>query len=153
MWKITLARILKNKMIDYKKFFKNLNTLKSPQRKEVIYEFWEAIHAANLSKEVVDEIKFHILNIYSHLDFDERQAALEILRYIKADEIEELFLDNLGEIWQRFKLLGDLLQYNFHILKSYEKGSFDEDIDPFDFNKVFKGSYEILKQKKSKFIQ
>lgn len=141
-------------MLEYEKKLQKICSQNSGSRVEDIFELWEALANSKVDAAAAVEIENGILKIYRGLDFDERQAALQILlRVGNGDYIRELVFENLGEIWSKFRLLSNQLTGNLCTIESFdgrEVSVFDR--APYDLNRTFNDAYEILKKGGSKFI-
>lgn len=123
-------------------------------REEAMLDLWELLTSLKVEPSEAAEIERKILNIYTDLDFDERQAALQILlRVGQGAYLRELLFENLGEIWSKFRLLSNQLTGSLAVMESFNEETQDStNRDPYDLDKTFRDAYLILKNGGSKFI-
>ncbi|MDA8456531.1 hypothetical protein M4R22_17350 [Acidovorax sp. GBBC 3334] len=141
-------------MFEHEERLKKICSPNSQGRVKDLLELWEILTNSKIDASAAAEIERDILNIYGELDFDERQAALQILLKIgRGDYLRGLIFENLGEIWSKFKLLSNQLTGNLCTLESFDGKDINSlDRAPYDLDRTFKDAYVILKKGGSKFI-
>ena len=135
--------------------FRNLEAVEKtrrPKRCKKLFEFWECIGGLQLDDKTCSLIREKILKIYGDLNYEEKDAALQILFKVgNESDCRNLIFDYLGEVFEKYRIQANGLSSYLYVLERID-GDVDESRGPWDLDKTFRAAYEKLKEGHSRYL-
>jgi len=128
----------------YAKKIERIKTSKPKRRLKEILDLWSYLGEFPPNEQSRNHIKKNILSIYPDLDFEQKHAALQVLIRIHCGpDVRGLIFNYLGDVYQRFEVLANLMSSYLYILDGID-GSPRHDIGPWDLDKTFAATHKKL---------
>lgn len=136
----------------YKDYLAKISDPNCDDLEGVLRDFMWEVRFYKLSKKAHKKIRDRIIDLYHRLNLEERQIALQILLKVSSGgQYRDLYFDNLGEIWHKFRYLSNILGDCLFVMEDFD-GLPKSDRGPYDLDRIFRDSYALLKKGGSKHL-